>query len=203
MHILLADDDESIAMVARLGLRRAGFTVTVVDGARRRSGRRARPPSTRSSSTGTCPTWMASTSAGSCTPIRRGRVCRSSSSPAPRTTGAEQEALAAGARGVIFKPFDPMTWGAGQGAHRSRIAESEFRLHRISSAAAMHSEIRILNFLCDRRLQQPDAALVGVDLGLHAERHDELPVDVADLRPFPGGHVQRLQVVVQDVADRQ
>ena len=31
MHILLADDDESIAMVARLGLRRAGFTVTVVD----------------------------------------------------------------------------------------------------------------------------------------------------------------------------
>jgi CheY-like chemotaxis protein len=25
--------------------------------------------------------------------------------------GAEQEALAAGARGVIFKPFDPMTVG--------------------------------------------------------------------------------------------
>jgi DNA-binding response OmpR family regulator len=25
--------------------------------------------------------------------------------------GAEQEALAAGARGVIFKPFDPMTIG--------------------------------------------------------------------------------------------
>ena len=31
MNVLLADDDESIAMVARLGLRRAGFTVTVVD----------------------------------------------------------------------------------------------------------------------------------------------------------------------------
>ena len=31
MNLLLADDDESIAMVARLGLRRAGCTVTIVD----------------------------------------------------------------------------------------------------------------------------------------------------------------------------
>ena len=55
MNLLLADDDESIAMVARLGLRRAGCTVTIVD------------------------------------------------------DGAK--ALAAGARGVVYKPFDPMTVG--------------------------------------------------------------------------------------------
>ena len=30
MHVLLADDDESIALVARLGLKRAGYTVTIV-----------------------------------------------------------------------------------------------------------------------------------------------------------------------------
>ena len=39
-----------------------------------------------------------------------------------------------------------------------------------------------------------------VDLGLHADRHDELPVDVADLGAFPGRHLQRLQVLVEDVA---
>ena len=110
MHILLADDDESVAMVARLGLRRAGFTVTVVEEAggtegRARDGlRRARPRLEHARSG------------------RHRRLPAADADPAwPRVPivfltaathdGAEQEALAAGARGVIFKPFDPMTVG--------------------------------------------------------------------------------------------
>jgi DNA-binding response OmpR family regulator len=110
-HILLADDDESIAMVARLGLRRAGFTVTVVD-----SGLAALQAARETAFDGLVLDWNMPGQDGI-------DVCRQlhadptwSRVPIVFLTGAthegaEQEALAAGARGVIFKPFDPTTVG--------------------------------------------------------------------------------------------
>jgi DNA-binding response OmpR family regulator len=111
MQILLADDDESIAMVARLGLRRAGFTVTIVD-----DGRSALAAARATAFDAIVLDW-------SLPDIDGIVVCRQlMADPSWRQVpivfltgasheGAEQEALRAGARGVIFKPFDPMTVG--------------------------------------------------------------------------------------------
>ncbi|AMY12901.1 Chemotaxis protein CheY [Luteitalea pratensis] len=111
MHILLADDDESIARVACLGLRRAGFTVTVVDG-----GLSALLAAREAAFDALVLDWNMPDQDGI-------DVCRQlQADPAwarvpivfltgATHEGAEQEALAAGARGVIFKPFDPMTVG--------------------------------------------------------------------------------------------
>jgi len=111
MHILLADDDDSILMVARLGLRRAGFEVTMVeDGASALS--RAR--------TGTFDAILLDWSMPDIDGIDVCRQLRADTSwrqvpivflTAASHDGAEQEALAAGATGVIAKPFDPVTLG--------------------------------------------------------------------------------------------
>jgi CheY-like chemotaxis protein len=110
-HILLADDDESVAMVARLGLRRAGFTVTIVD-----EGRAALKAARETAFDALVLDWSMPDLDGI-------EVCRQlTADPSwPRVPivfltaathdGVEQEALAAGARGVIFKPFDPMQVG--------------------------------------------------------------------------------------------
>jgi DNA-binding response OmpR family regulator len=110
-HILLADDDESIAMVARLGLRRAGFTVTVVD-----TGSAALRAARETAFDALVLDWNMPDQDGI-------DVCRQLQADPGWTRapivfltgathqGAEQEALAAGARGVIFKPFDPTTIG--------------------------------------------------------------------------------------------
>ena len=111
MHILLADDDESVAMVARLGLRRAGFTVTVVD-----DGRAALAAARATAFDALVLDWNMPDLDGI-------EVCRQLMADPSWTKvpvvfltaaahdGAEQEALTAGACGVIFKPFDPMSVG--------------------------------------------------------------------------------------------
>lgn len=111
MHILLADDDESIAMVARLGLRRAGFTVTIVD-----EGQAALKAARETAFDALVLDWNMPGLDGI-------DVCRQLMADPSWTKvpivfltaasheGAEEEALAAGARGVIFKPFDPMSVG--------------------------------------------------------------------------------------------
>ena len=111
VHILLADDDESIAMVARLGLRRVGFTVTVVD-----NGLAALQAARATAFDALVLDWNMPGIDGI-------DVCRQLQAdpswnrvPIVFLTGAthegaEQEALAAGARGVISKPFDPTTIG--------------------------------------------------------------------------------------------
>ena len=111
MHILLADDDESIAMVARLGLRRAGFTVTIVD-----DGQAALTAARDTAFDALVLDWNMPGLDGI-------DVCRELMADPSWTKvpivfltaashdGAEQEALTAGARGVVFKPFDPMRVG--------------------------------------------------------------------------------------------
>jgi DNA-binding response OmpR family regulator len=111
VHILLADDDESIAMVARLGLRRAGFTVTIVD-----DGQSALRAAHETAFDALVLDWNMPSLDGI-------DVCRQLHAdptwarvPIVFLTGAthaaaEQEARAAGACGVIFKPFDPTTIG--------------------------------------------------------------------------------------------
>ncbi|BCS35994.1 hypothetical protein TBR22_A52310 [Luteitalea sp. TBR-22] len=111
MRILLADDDESIAMVARLGLRRAGFDVSIVD-----EGQKALEAARSNAFDVLLLDWNLPDLDGI-------DVCRQLTADPdwPRVPivfltgatheGAEQEAIAAGARGVIFKPFDPMTVG--------------------------------------------------------------------------------------------
>ena len=111
MHVLLADDDESIAVVARLGLRRAGFAVTMVD-----EGLAALAAARATAFDAIVLDWNMPDLDGI-------DVCRQlmADQAWPRVPivfltaaaheGAEQEALAAGACGVIFKPFDPMTIG--------------------------------------------------------------------------------------------
>ena len=122
MHILLADDDESMAMVARLGLRRGRLHR---DRRRRGAGPRfrphVRPPSTRSSWTGTCPTSTASTSVVSCMADPAWTKVPIVFLTAASHDGAEQEALAAGARGVHLQAVRSDDRGrAGQGAHHVR-----------------------------------------------------------------------------------
>jgi two-component system phosphate regulon response regulator PhoB len=111
MRVLLADDDESVAMVARLGLRRAGFTVTIVD-----EGRAALQAARDNAFDALVLDWNMPDLDGI-------DVCRQLQADpewvrvpiifltGAAHAGAEQEALAAGARGVIFKPFDPTTIG--------------------------------------------------------------------------------------------
>ncbi len=111
MRILLADDDESIAMVARLGLRRAGFDVSIVG-----EGRKALEAARTNAFDVLLLDWNLPDLDGI-------DVCRQLTADPdwPKVPivfltgatheGAEQEAIAAGARGVIFKPFDPMTVG--------------------------------------------------------------------------------------------
>ena len=110
-HILLADDDESVAMVARLGLCRAGFTVTIVD-----EGQAALQAARETAFDALVLDWSMPGLDGI-------EVCRQLIADPTWTKvpivfltaatheGAEQEALAAGARGVIAKPFDPMQVG--------------------------------------------------------------------------------------------
>lgn len=110
-HILLADDDESVAMVARLGLRRAGYAVTIVE-----DGPTALKAARETAFDALILDWSMPDLDGI-------EVChRLMADPswvrvpiifltAATHEGVEQEALGAGARGVIFKPFDPMQVG--------------------------------------------------------------------------------------------
>jgi DNA-binding response OmpR family regulator len=111
MHILLADDDASVAMVARLGLRRAGFTVTIVE-----EGRVAWKAAREMAFDALVLDWSLPDLDG--IDVCRQLTADPSWRPVPIVfltaashDGAEQEALDAGAKGVIFKPFDPMTVG--------------------------------------------------------------------------------------------
>ncbi len=111
MHILLADDDESVAMVARLGLRRAGFDVTLVS-----DGHAALRAARETAFDALVLDWNMPDLDGI-------DVCRELTADPSWTKvpivfltaashdGAGQEAVAAGACGVIFKPFDPMSVG--------------------------------------------------------------------------------------------
>lgn len=110
--LLLADDDEAIRKVARLGLARAGYEVTLVDdgpSALAAAGARAYDVIVLD--------WMLPGMDGI-------DVCRElKADPATAATpvvfltaashvGAHDEARAAGAVGVIAKPFNPMALGA-------------------------------------------------------------------------------------------
>ena len=111
MHILLADDDEAIAMVTRLGLRRAGISVTVVD-----EGDAALRAAREVGFDALLLDWNVPGMDGI-------EVCRQLQAdpawvrvPIVFLTGAthdaaDEQARAAGACGVIFKPFDPTTIG--------------------------------------------------------------------------------------------
>lgn len=111
MNILLADDDESILMVARLGLRRAGFEVTVVE-----DGTSALARARATAFDAIILDWSMPDVEG--IDVCRQLLADPSWPPVPilfltaaSHAGAEEEALAAGARGVIAKPFDPMALG--------------------------------------------------------------------------------------------
>ena len=97
MNLLLADDDESIAMVARLGLRRAGCTVTIVD-----DGAKALAEARRTHYDAIVLDWQLPEMDGI-------DVCRALMND-PDWTRVPIVFLT-GARGVVFKPFDPMTVG--------------------------------------------------------------------------------------------
>ncbi len=109
--LLLADDDESIRMVARLGLARAGYEVTLVEDG---------PSAVDAVRAGTYDVvvldWMLPGLDGI-------DICRALKAD-PATAGipvvfltaashdgAHDEAMAAGAVGVIGKPFNPMSLG--------------------------------------------------------------------------------------------
>jgi CheY-like chemotaxis protein len=116
-RILLADDDESIRMVARLGLSREGYEVTLVeDGLSALEAARTQPFDALLLD------WMLPGMDGI-------DVCRTlKADPATASlpivfltaashAGAHEEALAAGALGVIAKPFNPMTLGGQVRVH--------------------------------------------------------------------------------------
>ena len=110
-HILLADDDESVAMVARLGLRRAGFTVTVVE-----DGQSALKAARATAFDALVLDWSMPDIDG--IDVCRQLMADASWSRVPIVfltaashDGVEQEARDAGAIGVISKPFDPMAVG--------------------------------------------------------------------------------------------
>jgi len=110
--ILLADDDESIRLVARLGLTRAGYEVTVVeDGAEALAAVRAGAFDL------VVLDWMLPGMDG--IDVCRALKCDPGTSALPVVfltaashEGAHDEARAAGAAGVIAKPFNPTTLGA-------------------------------------------------------------------------------------------
>ena len=110
--LLLSDDDESIRMVARLGLTRAGYDVTVVE-----DGTEALAAARADAFDLVVLDWMLPGIDGI-------DVCRAlKADPATAALpvvfltaashdGAHDEAMAAGAVGVIAKPFNPTTLGA-------------------------------------------------------------------------------------------
>jgi CheY-like chemotaxis protein len=116
-HLLLADDDESIRMVARLGLSREGYEVTLVE-----DGLSALDAARAQQFDALLLDWMLPGMDGI-------DVCRAlKADPATASlpivfltgashAGAHEEALAAGALGVIAKPFNPMTLGGQVRAH--------------------------------------------------------------------------------------
>lgn len=109
--LLLADDDESIRMVARLGLARVGYDVTLTE-----DGTEALAAARATRFDVVVLDWMLPGMDGI-------DVCRAlKADPATAATpivfltaashaGAHDEARAAGAIGVIAKPFNPMTLG--------------------------------------------------------------------------------------------
>ena len=111
MHILLADDDESVLMVARLGLRRAGFDVTVVE-----DGTSALARARETAFDAVILDWNMPGLDGP-------DVCRQLLADPSWTRvpilfltaashdGVDREAREAGAIGVLRKPFDPMSLG--------------------------------------------------------------------------------------------
>jgi CheY-like chemotaxis protein len=111
MHILLADDDESVLMVARLGLRRAGFDVTVVE-----DGTSALARARQTAFDAVILDWDMPGLDGP--DVCRQLLVDPSWTQVPvlfltaaSHEGVEDEARAAGAIGVLRKPFDPMTLG--------------------------------------------------------------------------------------------
>lgn len=116
-HLLLADDDESIRLVARLGLAREGYEVTLVE-----DGPAALAAARAQSFDALLLDWMLPGMDGI-------DVCRllkadpgTAALPiifltAAAHAGAHEEAMEAGAVGVIAKPFNPMLLGAQVRAH--------------------------------------------------------------------------------------
>jgi CheY-like chemotaxis protein len=120
-HLLLADDDESIRMVARLGLSREGYEVTLVE-----DGLSALEAARTQQFDALLLDWMLPGMDGI-------DVCRAlKADPATASlpivfltgashAGAHEEALAAGAVGVIAKPFNPMALGGQVRAHQEGV----------------------------------------------------------------------------------
>jgi len=111
MHILLADDDESVLMVARLGLRRAGFEVTVAD-----DGASALAKARAMAFDAVILDWNMPDVDGP--DVCRQLLADASWKRVPilfltaaSHEGVEEQAREAGAIGVLAKPFDPMTLG--------------------------------------------------------------------------------------------
>lgn len=111
-HILLADDDESIGMVARLALRKAGYDVTWVE-----DGTSALEAARAGGFDALVLDWMLPGMDG----IDVCRLLKADEATArvpivfltaASHRGAHQEAIDAGAIGVIAKPFNPMELGA-------------------------------------------------------------------------------------------
>lgn len=110
--LLLADDDESIRMVARLGLSRAGYEVTLVE-----DGTSALEAVRAGAYDVVVLDWMLPGIDG--IDICRAMKAEPATAPIPVVfltaashAGAHDEAMAAGAIGVIAKPFNPMSLGA-------------------------------------------------------------------------------------------
>jgi CheY-like chemotaxis protein len=110
--LLLADDDEAIRLVARLAFSRAGYDVTLVeDGTSALAAARARAYDV------VVLDWMLPGMDG--IDVCRALKADPSTAAAPVVfltaashEGAHDEARAAGAIGVIAKPFSPMALGA-------------------------------------------------------------------------------------------
>ena len=116
-RILLADDDESIRMVARLGLSREGYEVTLVE-----DGLAALEAARTQTFDALLLDWMLPGMDG--IDVCRALKADPATAPLPVVfltaashAGAHEEALAAGALGVIAKPFNPMALGGQVRAH--------------------------------------------------------------------------------------
>ena len=111
MTVVLAEDDPDIQLVARLALKRAGFTVTVVsNGQEALDSIRRQPPDV------VLLDWMMPELDGLETCRRLKADPETSSIPVVFLTAKSQEAeiqrgLSLGASGYVTKPFDALTLG--------------------------------------------------------------------------------------------
>src|SRR5690606_3592593 len=99
----------------------------------------------------------------------------------------------------LHRPFDAGEVAGGHGiAHRPGLQG-----HQHVPAHAVLPRARNGTRLREHRLEQPEAAGVGIHLDQAAHRHDELPRDVADHRASVGRDAQRPDVVLHDLAHGQ